>query len=119
RARSSRSPSRRFEQLDGVARGIVEQDLPAAVAHDDLVPESDARRPQFLDFAAQIVDLELDAVPAARLGLASIGHRLACAAAAARRAQQQAERAVREHREARAGVELDAEAEAGAVERDR
>src|SRR5207245_9960253 len=89
-ARSSRPLRRRLEQLDEVAGGILYQDLLTAVAHDDLVAESSARRPQSLDLAPQVHDLELDAVPAARLGLVAVGHRLARSAAAPRRAPAQA-----------------------------
>src|SRR5919106_193637 len=107
-----------FEKLDGIAGGVLKQDLLAASAANDLVEEVRPRLAQGLDLASEIIDLELDAVPAARLGLMSVGHGLACSAGAGL-VQQEAQVASREDRETEGRVKLDAEAQPLGVERDR
>src|SRR5687767_9615088 len=77
-----------FEQLDQVACGILEQDLPAALTGDDVVAEVRPGAAQGLNLAGEVFDLELDPVPAARLGAPPVRHGLACAASS-RRVQQQ------------------------------
>src|SRR5215204_3920493 len=106
-----------LEKLDGVAGRVLEQDLLSASALDDLVAEVRPSIAHSLDFAGEIIDLELDAVPAARLGLTSVGHGLACSARAGL-VQQKAQVVSREDRET-GGVKLDTEAEPLDVERDR
>src|SRR5215218_566459 len=76
------------------------------------------RLAQDFDLASEIIDLELDAVPAARLGLTSVGHGLARSTDAGL-VQQEAQVTSREDRETGGGVKLDAEAEPLGVERDR
>src|SRR5918995_3733757 len=71
-----RNRSGGLEQLDRVAGWVVEQDLLSAPAADDLVAKARPRTAQGLDFGGQVLDLELNAVPAARLGPAPVGHRL-------------------------------------------
>src|SRR5215208_6501007 len=105
-----------LEKFDGVAGRVLEQDLLAASAADDLVAEVRPRVAQILNLAGEAVDLQLDAVPAARLGLAPVGHGLACSASAGL-VQQEAQAASREDRET-GGIKLDTEAEPLAVERD-
>src|SRR5213594_671971 len=112
------SPARGFKQLDGVACRVVEQDLLAAHAGDNLVSEMGSRLAQRLDFAREVVDLELYAVPAAWLGLATIGHGLGGTPGTEGRVQQEAEVASRDDCEAGGGPELDAEAETLRVEGD-
>ena len=63
----------RFEKFDGVAGGILKQDLLAAPAADDVIAEVRPRIAHALDLAGEVGDFELDAVPASRLGLASVG----------------------------------------------
>ena len=58
--------ARRLEELDGVARRVLDEDLPAADAGDDLVAEARARGAQTLDRRLEVVDLEREPVPAAR-----------------------------------------------------
>jgi hypothetical protein len=67
--------TRRLEQLDGVAGGILEQDLLAARPANDVVAEGEARGPQPLDISRDVVNDEVDAVPAAGTGCAPVGHR--------------------------------------------
>src|SRR5215218_10906451 len=55
-----------LEQLDHVAGGILQQNLGAARAADDVVAEPAAGGAQPLDLAGQVVHLQLQAVPAAR-----------------------------------------------------
>jgi len=74
---------------------------------------------QGLDRASEIVNFESDAVPAARLGLAAIGHGLGGSPGASWGVEQELEVASREHGEAGAGVEVDLEAEMLGVECDR
>src|SRR5215208_6771729 len=108
----------RFEKFDEVAGGVLKQDLLAAPATDDLVAKVRPRVAYGPNLAGEIVDLQLDAVPAARLGLPAVGHGLACPASAGL-VQQEAQVASREDRETGGGVKLDAKAEPPGVERDR
>src|SRR5262245_54027064 len=110
------SPARGFKEFDGIAGRIVDEDLLAAHPGDDLVSEVDSRLAQRLDFARQVVDLELDAIPPTWLGLATIGHGLGGSSGAAGRAQQEAEVAACHDRETRGGPERHAEAEPLGVE---
>src|SRR5919109_287512 len=64
-----------LEELDRVARGVVEQDLPAAGTGDDVVAEGQAGGAQALDLRRAVVDDEVDAVPASGLRRAAVGHR--------------------------------------------
>src|SRR5215216_3995891 len=64
-----------LEELDRVAGGIVEQDLLAARAADDVVAEAQPRGSQPLDFAGEVLDDQVDAVTAAGLGCAPVRHR--------------------------------------------
>jgi len=52
-----------LEELDRVARGVLEQDLLAARPADDVVAEGQARGPQPLDVGRDVLDDEVDAVP--------------------------------------------------------
>src|SRR2546425_7942844 len=74
--RSGISPARRFKQFDRIACRVVEQDLLAPHAGDDVVSEMGSSLAQRRDFTREVVDLKLYAVPAAWLGLATIGHGL-------------------------------------------
>src|SRR3954465_3945558 len=75
--------------------------------------------PQRLHQARWIVELNLNAIPAAWLGSPPIRHGLASAPAAAWRVQQQPQIPPREHGESRARVHLHVEPEVLSVERDR
>src|SRR5215216_2874397 len=107
----------RFEKFDEVAGGILKQDLLAAPATDDLVAKVRPRVAYGPNLAGEIVDLQLDAVPAARLGLPAVGHGLA-RSAGTRLVQQEAQVASREDRETGGGVKLDVKAEPLGVELD-
>src|SRR5918992_2688223 len=106
-----------FEKFDGVAGGVLKQDLLAASAADDLVAEVRLRVAQRLDLAGEIVNLKLDAVPAAWLRIAPVGHGLARSAGTGL-VEQEAQVASRDDRET-GGVKLYTEAEVLGVERDR
>src|SRR5262245_56512698 len=69
-----------LEELDRVAGGVVEHDLPAAGAADDLVPERDSFTGQAFDLGLDVVDDQVDPVPAAGPRLASVRHRPSCRA---------------------------------------
>jgi hypothetical protein len=91
-----------LEELDRVARGVVEQDLPAARAADDLVSELDVGGTEPFDLGVDVVHDKVDAVPAARFGFPSVGHR---SAGGARRAgEEQPEVAAQDFGERRRGV---------------
>src|SRR6185312_5008500 len=64
----------RLEEFDGVAGGIVHEDLPAAHPVHDLVPEVHPRLSQRGNGAVEIVDLEREAIPPSRLGNRSVRH---------------------------------------------
>src|SRR3712207_5003251 len=98
-----------LEKFDGVAGRVLEQDLLAAPAAYALVAKVRPRLAHALDFPAEILDFELDAVPTSRLGPASVGHGLPCSPRS-RRVQQEPQVAPREDRETGGGVHLDAEA---------
>lgn len=67
----------RLEQFDRVSGGVLDEDLSASFALDDVAPKVHSALPQPIDGRRQILDGELEAVPTARLGLAT---GLACAA---------------------------------------
>src|SRR3954469_24886373 len=71
-----RAPSRAggLEELDRVAGGVLEQDLPPAGPGDDVVAECQAGGAQAVDLIRDVLDDEVDAVPAARLRGAPVGH---------------------------------------------
>src|SRR5215212_5120465 len=88
-----------LEKFDGVAGRVLEQDLLAAPALDDLIAEASPRVAYGLNLVGEVVDLQLDAVPAARLGPPAVGHGLARSAGTGL-VQQEAQVASREDREA-------------------
>src|SRR5437867_7765435 len=115
---ASTSLTRGFKQFDGITCRVVEQDLPSAHAGDNVVAEMDSRLAKRLDFTREVGDLELYAVPAAWLGLATIGHGLGGTPGTDRRVQQEAEVASRNDCEAGGGPELNSETETLDVEGD-
>ena len=60
----------RLEELDRVAGRVLDQDLPAADAVDDVVAEPRAGLAERVDGRVEVVHLQLEAVPAAGLGTA-------------------------------------------------
>src|SRR5262245_8206830 len=90
-----RSPARarrlsaRLEQLDRIAGGVVDDDLLSSGTLEDVAAEVDLRVPQPLDLGRQVLDVDDDAIPAARLGLPPVTHGLRGATRAVRRAQDQ------------------------------
>src|SRR5262249_48936234 len=114
--RTARRSACRLEELDRVAGGILGQNLLAAGSADDLVPEADAVGAQQVDFVGDVVDDEVDAVPAAWLGLSSVGHRPAGGAGWA--GEQQPKVAAQDPGERRAGIVAECEAEVAGVELD-
>src|SRR4051812_18812756 len=69
------SGGRWLEKLDRVAGGIVDQYLLAARSADDVVAEAQAGGAQPLHLASDVLDDEMDPVPAPRRGCAAVGHR--------------------------------------------
>src|SRR2546428_2187819 len=76
-----------LEELDRVSGRVVEQDLRAAGSLDDIVAEAEPGGAQPGDLGLDVVDDQVDAVPAAGAGPAAVGHRPA--GRAARAAQEQ------------------------------
>ena len=66
----------RLEEFDRIACRVVEQDLFAAVANNNIIAEVRPGLAQRLDFAGKVRDLELNPVPAARLWRTTIRHGL-------------------------------------------
>src|ERR1019366_5146198 len=112
----------RLEGLDGVAGGILDDDLPAAGPGDDVVAEPGAVAAQFLDSGSKVGDLDTEAIPAAGLLHPAVGHRRAAPGWpvwADRPDEHQAEVTMSEHREQVVRAHLQLEVEAGGVEVDR
>src|SRR4030088_2648222 len=64
----ARSAAGRLEQLDQIAGGILEQDLRTAGPGHDLVAEFDSGGAQPCDLGGEIIDDQVNAVPAAGTG---------------------------------------------------
>jgi hypothetical protein len=60
-----------LEELDRVPGRVVDEDLLPAGPGDDVVAEPEACGAEALDLGVDVVDDEVDAVPAARSGLAA------------------------------------------------
>ncbi|MGW1738695.1 hypothetical protein ACWCPQ_07755 [Nocardia sp. NPDC001965] len=63
-----------LEQFDEVARRVLPEDLSSAEAADDVVAEADTGRREPFDFGGDVVDDEMDTVPAAGLRGRAVGH---------------------------------------------
>src|SRR6185437_13650438 len=109
----------RLDQLYAVARRVVDQHLLSANAGHDIVPKMDSLLAQRLSDPFQIRYLQRYPIPATRLWLRSIRHRLATTALTTRRTQQQTQIAPVEHRECRRRVHRQAEPQIICVELDR
>src|SRR5262249_33767368 len=108
-----------LEQLDEISRWVFQQDLLAARALHDRVAEMRAPGPEPIDARIEIVDAEVNAVPAAGGLLLARGHWGAATGAASLRLRQiKMHVAVRNLGEARRGMHLHLEAEMRGVERD-
>src|SRR6185437_11676857 len=105
--------------LDRIPGRVFDEDLLPTDAGHDLVAEARAGVAQPRDQRLDVLDLELEAVPATGLGHAPVRHRRAAPWSASRRAQHEAEIAAREHREGGRRVHVLVEAELTAVEGDR
>src|SRR5262245_2457382 len=98
-----RSTGGRLEQLHGVAGRVVGERLPSGVRADDPVAEGDAGPGQPGDLGIEIVDQELEAVPAAGCRWRAVRGTLPCSTGAGR-VEEQPEIAAPQHREARSGM---------------
>jgi hypothetical protein len=96
----------RLEQLDRIARRVLEQDLPDAHAGDELVAEAGALGTQLVDGGGKARDLQGDPVPASGFRQRAVGHRGAAARAAPWHAEQQPQVAPVEHGEHRRRAQL-------------
>src|SRR3954451_20474312 len=79
-----------LEELDRIACGVVYEDLLPAGAGDDVVAEAEPRLAEPRDLALDVVDDQVDPVPAAWLRDTAVGH--GAAGGARRPAQQQPQR---------------------------
>src|SRR5687767_15002641 len=75
-SRAAVTTSARLEELDDVARRILDEDLRAARALDDVVSEAHARGAEARDLTSDVVDDDLKAIPSAGRRLSSIRHRM-------------------------------------------
>src|SRR5207245_4452260 len=107
----------RLEELDRIAGRLVEHDLGATRPGADVTAEAQAGRPEPAHLCGEILDHELDAVPASRDGLPAVGQ--APTARARLPAEQQPEIVASDRHERWHCVGLDDEAEVGRVEADR
>src|SRR5262245_44533893 len=106
-----------LEELDDVAGGVQEQDLPAAGSLDDVVAEPCTGVAEAGHLGIDVVDDQMDAVPAAGSWLGAIRHRPPCGAA--RSAEQQPQAAAGDVGESGKEARQDFEAEELRVEGDR
>src|SRR3954447_2349058 len=103
-----------LEELDWVAGGILEEDLLTARPADDVVAERQAGGAQPLDLGRDVFDNEVDAVPAAWLRGAAVGHRPSGRTLGT--AEQQAQVAAHHVGERGRGAGAHGEVEVGGVE---
>ena len=108
-----------LEELDWIARRILEEDLPATVAGDDVVAESGAGLLQSRDYPSEVFHFDLNPVPPTGLRVSTIRHVASGPSSAPRRAQQETKITSRDEREAGPGMHRDDEAEVLGVEADR
>src|SRR2546428_6252338 len=111
------SASGGLKELDRISRRIVEEDLLPAGSGDDLAAESHARRAKAHDLGLDVVDDEVDAVPAARAGPRAVRHRTS--GGACWTAQQDAKWPADDVGESRSHVRAQGEPEVRRVEGDR
>src|SRR6266540_318235 len=105
-----------LKELDGIAGWIVEQDLRAPGSFHDVVAEPEPGGPEPVDLGGEVVDYEVDPVPAAGSGLAAVGHR--SPGRACRSAEQQPQVTSGDIGEGRRRAGQEGEAEMGRVEGD-
>src|SRR6266487_1120948 len=67
-----------LKEFDGVARRVVQQNLFASIPIHDVVAKRCTARTQRLDETCEVIDFDLDAIPAPRRRLPSIRHGLSC-----------------------------------------
>lgn len=77
-----RTAASRFEQLDEVARWILEQNLFAAVPLDQVVSELASRIAKAADLGRQVGENQLKPIPSAGSRSRAVGHGRACATSA-------------------------------------
>src|SRR5262249_61236596 len=97
-------------------RGVVEYDLRAARPSNDFVAELESRVTESLDFSGEILHLNMNPVPAAGDGFATIGHGLASGAGLA--AEQERNAVTGDRCESRACVLFQCEPKVCCVESD-
>src|SRR5262245_20774525 len=93
-----------MEEFNGVAGGVLEENLPAADSNDDLVAKMGSRLAQPLHGCGEVVDFDGKSIPPTRLGLGAIRHGLSASAGRIRSAKDETQIAAREHRKGRRRV---------------
>jgi hypothetical protein len=110
------SAAGRLEELNHITGRVLEQDLQPSRSGHDVVAKPQARCPKTGYLGSEIVDDQLEAVPAAGVRSPAIGHR---PARGARRAtEQQTQVAAGDVSECRQHARQETEAEVGRVEGD-
>ncbi len=109
----------RLEQLDEVARWILEQDLLPANTLSNFVPKAAASRREPGDVGVQVLNNEVDTVPAARCLLLARGHAGATSGAGLGLSQVEVHVPERDFCERRSGMHLQSEAKMMGVEVNR
>src|SRR5262245_28013749 len=115
-ARGTERGRRGLEQLDRIARRVVEHDLPTSGARHDLVAEGDAGVAETPDLGPDVANDQMNAVPAPRTRTAAIRHRPP--GGAPRPAEEQPEVAAHHISKGRRRIRADGEAEVRRVEGD-
>src|SRR5262249_32204995 len=105
-----------LEQFDRIAGGVIENDLRASRPRDDVVAELESRVTQALDFSGEILHLNMNPVPTAGHGFATIGHGPASGAGLS--AEQKTHAVTGDRCKRRAGILFDFKAEVCCVEFD-
>src|SRR6266496_355380 len=104
-----------LEQLNRVAGRVLDQNLLAAIASDDLVPEMSAPLPECGDGGTEILNLDLDPVPTPGRRYVAVRHGLAGATSPGP-VQQQRQIAPNQPGEPRRRMDVDAKAQHLGVE---
>ena len=116
RRRKQSSLAGGLKQLDRIAGWILKQDLPATGTIDNVVAKTSARFTQRVDRTGEVRRVKNDPIPAARLGMAAVGHRLRGPASAFRRAQYELQVVARQYGKTGSGLLIEAEVELSRIE---
>src|SRR5678815_1486844 len=108
----------RLEQLDRVARWIVDHNLGTARSLENVTAKMQSGLPQLFHVSREIIDVDDHAVPTARFGRSAVQHWLGRSSRSKRSAEHQLEMSARQHCKIWRDRPFDFEAEVFGVERD-